>query len=210
MSVKTAIKDHLATNSWREHFKNSSFTEHLENTSLKNHCSNHWDYFFQNNLENRSLEVCSTDNQMNFRRFSCKDLDECAELFIKVFSADPWYDNWISLLQAINYLGELIENPVFEGFVACEGSNIVAVCLGHRRSWWLGNEFFVDEFFVENKKQGNGIGTKMMDYVTSNLASNGYVRVILLTNKDIPAESFYLKNGFKNNPRRTVLVKTLP
>ena len=50
MSVKTAIKDHLATNSWREHFKNSSFTEHLENTSLKNHCSNHWDYFFQNNL----------------------------------------------------------------------------------------------------------------------------------------------------------------
>lgn len=209
MSVKTAIKDHFASTHWKEHFKNTSFTEHLENASLKKHWSNHWDYFFQNHLENRSLEVCNKDNQMNFRRFSWEDLDECAELFLKVFTADPWYDNWISLPQAKNYLGELIENPVFEGFVACESSDIVAVCLGHMRSWWMGNEFFVDEFFVENGKQGNGIGTKMMDYVTSNLASNGYMRVILLTNKDVPAESFYLKNGFKNNPHRTVMAKNL-
>lgn len=73
----------------------------------------------------------------------------------------------------------------------------------------MGKEFFVDEFFVENVRQGNGIGTKMMDFVTNSLAANGYNRLILLTNKEIPAESFYLKNGFYNNYQRTVMVKKL-
>ena len=150
-----------------------------------------------------------TDNGLNIRRFTLGDLDKCAELFKKVFSADPWYDNWVSWNQARNYLNELIENPVFEGFVVFEGSDIVAVCLGHRRSWWMGKEFFVDEFFVENEKQGNGIGTKTLDIITNNLAEEGYTRLTLLTNKKIPAEDFYLKNGFYNNPKRTVMVKEL-
>ena len=196
MSIKTAIK---------EHFTNSPLKEHFGNNAIKDH----WGYFVHNSLENRVSEQFFTDNGLNIRRFSWEDLDECAELFRKVFSASPWYDNWISSDQARNYLNELIENPVFQGFVACEDSRIVAVCMGHRRSWWMGDEFFVDEFFVENGRQGNGFGTKMMDFVTNSLAAHGYNRLILLTNKEIPAESFYLKNGFNNNLERTVMQKKI-
>ena len=68
-----------------------------------------------------------------------------------------------------DYLKELIENPVFEGFLMCKDSKIVAVCLGRRRSWWRGKEFFVDEFFVETGRQGNGIGTKTVDFLVNTL-----------------------------------------
>ncbi|HMK53245.1 MAG TPA: GNAT family N-acetyltransferase [Methanobacteriaceae archaeon] len=186
MSIKTAVK---------EHFEHS--------------LAEHWAYFFPDGGVDEVTKSIYTDNRIDIRRFTLEDLDECVDLFKKVFSADPWYDKWISKDQTRNYLNELIENPVFEGFVACEDSDIVAVCFGHRRSWWMGKSFFVDEFFVENKRQGNGIGTKLLDCVVNSLAEEKYTCLTLLTNKNIPAETFYLKNGFYNNLQRTVMVKKL-
>ncbi len=209
MSIKTAIKEHFANNPWKEHFQNSSFKEHLGDNDLKNHWSNHWDYIFQGKLEKENLNGVYRENELIFRRFSWKDLDASAQLFRKVFSADPWFDEWISTDQARNYLKELIENPVFEGFVVYENSNIVAACMGHRRSWWMGKEFFIDEFFVENERQGNGIGTKTLNSLFNILTEEGYTRLTLLTNKGIPAETFYLKNGFYNNEKRTVMLREL-
>lgn len=204
MSIKTSIKEHFTDN-------HLNIINHFENVSLKSH----WDYFFQDNSEfefsNQAYLEDDPDLRRDFafRRFNWKDLDECATLFKNVFSADPWFDEWVSLDQSRNYLNELVENPVFEGFVMCEDSRIVAVCLGHRRSWWMGKEFFVDEFFVETGRQGNGIGTKTVDFLVDILREEGYVRLTLLTNKNIPAETFYLKNGFYSNEKRTVMVKMI-
>ncbi|MDO9044816.1 MAG: hypothetical protein Q7U35_05850 [Methanobacteriaceae archaeon] len=135
MSIKTAVK---------EHFQQAPIADH-------------WAYFFSEESVNEMNDLIFTDNGLEIRKFNSSDLDNCSKLFKKVFSSDPWYDVWNSLEQARNYLSELIKNPSFEGFVACEGSDIVAVCLGHNRSWWSGQEFFVNEFFVENEMQGNGI-----------------------------------------------------
>lgn len=187
MSIKTAVK---------EHFQQSPIADH-------------WAYFFPEERVNDVNGIIFEDNGLEIRKFNPGDLDECSELFKKVFSSYPWYDDWRSLVQARNYLGELIKNPAFEGFVACEGSDLVAVCLGHNRSWWNGQEFFVDEFFVENKMQGNGIGTKLLAEVSDYLYKENYTRLTLLTNKEMPAEAFYLKNGFYNNYERTFMVKEL-
>lgn len=203
MSIKTSIKEHFTNN-------HLNLINHFENASFKNH----WDYFFPDNPELDSNQTYLEDDSnlkrdLVFRRFNWKDLDECAALFKSVFSAGPWFDEWVSLDQSRNYLKELVENPVFEGFLMCDDSKIVAVCLGHRRSWWMGNEFFVDEFFVETGRQGNGIGTKTVVSLVEILREDGYTRLTLLTNKNIPAETFYLKNGFYNNEKRTVMVKTI-
>lgn len=202
MPIK-AIKDHLSNNPLKNHFENNFLKEHFNDNSLKNHCT----YFFPENIENNGLEQFYEDGGLEFRRFLWKDLDECVQLFRSVFSVDPWYDEWVSLDQIRNYLEELIENPVFDGFVACEDSAIVVVCMGHRRSGWMGKEFFVDEFFVENNRQGEGIGTRTLDFVGKILFDEGYTRLTLITNKGIPAESFYLKNGFYNNEKRTIMIK---
>lgn len=196
MSIKSSVKEHFTSNPLKDHF---------EGSSLKSH----WDYFFQDESGNEISQEFKFHNELNFRKFTRQDLDECALLFKKVFSDAPWYDEWVSWEQSRKYLKELVENPVFEGFVRSENSKIVAVCLGHQRSWWRGKEFFVDEFFVENGRQGNGIGGETANLLFKVLREEGYTRVILLTNKGIPAETFYLKNGFYNNENRTVMVKEL-
>lgn len=187
MSIKTAVKDH---------FSYSPISRHLKN---------HFDYL--HGFSGMKLDY--QDENLLMRKFKIQDVDKCAELFKEVFSAYPWYDNWVSLEQARTYLIELIENPVFEGYVAYGGLNLIAVCFGHKRSWWMGKELFIDEFFVRNESQGNGIGTRMMDYIKKQLIEEEYVRLVLLTNNGIPAEEFYIKNGFYNNHDRTVMVKDL-
>ncbi|MEN6292415.1 MAG: GNAT family N-acetyltransferase [Methanobacterium sp.] len=187
MSIKTAVKDH---------FSYSPISRHLKN---------HFDYLHGFS----GMKLAYPDENLLMRKFTVQDVDKCAELFKEVFSAYPWYDNWVSLEQARTYLIELIENPVFEGYVAYNGLSLVAVCFGHKRSWWVGKEFFMDEFYVRNESQGNGIGTRMMDYIKKQLIEEEYTRLVLLTNKGIPAEEFYIKNGFYNNSDRTVMVTEL-
>lgn len=187
MSIKTAVKDHFSV------------------SPISRHLRDHLDYLHGFN----DLKLAYQDGNILMRKFAVEDVNKCAELFKEVFSAYPWYDNWISFKQTKTYLMELIENPVFEGYVAYDGLDMVAVCFGHKRSWWMGKEFFIDEFYVRNESQGNGIGTGMLNYVKENLMKEGYARLVLLTNKGIPAEEFYIKNGFYNNQNRTVMVKEL-
>lgn len=188
MSIK-AVKEH--------------FSEHFSNSVI----SRHWSYHFYNSDEINSVE--SEFQELKFRKFSIEDTDKCVKLFKEVFSNYPWYDNWISEDMAKDYLTELIKNPVFEGFIAYEGLKVVAACFGHKRSWWMGNEFFIDEFFVAGIKQGNGIGTKLMNYVKNSLIKDDCRRLILLTNKEIPAEEFYIKNGFYTNKNRIIMINEL-
>lgn len=188
MSIKTVIRAHISNNSLKDHFIEKSLTSHRN--------------FFTN------VNDLNNDNEFVIKRFIWEDLDIIVDLFVKVFSADPWYDNW-NLDLARNYLSEIIENPVFDGFVAFEGSDIVAVCMGHKRSWWMGKEFFIDEFFVKEEMQGMGIGTKTLKNIADKLTLEGYTRITLLTNKEIPAEIFYFKNGFYTNLKRKVMVKEL-
>lgn len=187
MSIKAVVKEHFFT------------------SPISRHLKSHIDYIHGLN----GFESVYTDDNILMRKFTINDTDKCAKLFKEVFSAYPWYDNWTSFEQTRTYLMELIENPVFEGFVAYEGSNIVAVCFGHKKSWWTGREFCIDEFYVRNESQGNGIGTRMLNYVKESLIEEKYKRLVLLTNKEIPAEEFYMKNGFCNNQKRTVMVNEL-
>ncbi len=187
MSIKTAVKDHFASAPISRHLKTHLDCLHGLNS-------------FESSFDNGNLLI---------RKFTIQDMDKCAKLYKEVFSTYPWYDNWVSLEQARTYLIELIENPVFEGYVAYSGLKLVAVCFGHRKSWWMGKELFIDEFYVRNESQGGGIGTKMMDYIKKQLIKEEYVRLVLLTNKGIPAESFYLKNGFYTANDRTVMIKVL-
>lgn len=190
MSIK-AVKEHFF-----EHFSNIPFSKYRN-------------YHFSNSNELNTIKFENQDQYLLFRKFNIEYVDKCAELYKEVFSDYPWYDSWDSINQVREYLIELIENPTFEGFLATEGKNIVAVCFGHKRSWWIGKEFFIDEFFVNGKKQGNGIGTELMDYIKASLIKEGYKRLILLTNKGIPAEDFYFKNGFCINQERIIMINEL-
>ncbi len=180
------------------------FSHHFLSRNISKHWKSHILHF--HGVTNSSI---NDNRNLRMKKFSINDADKCAELFKEVFSDYPWYDNWVSVSQTKTYLMELIKNPVFEGFVAYEGSQIVAVCIGHKRSWWMGKEFFIDEFYVSNEKQGIGIGTELLEHVKNNLIEENYRRLVLLTNKEIPAEEFYVKNGFQISENRISMINEL-
>jgi aminoglycoside 6'-N-acetyltransferase I len=180
--------------------------EHFTHGPISEHFKKHGTIF----LDKNSTNIVSTYyGTAEIKKFTLGDIDECVELYKDVFSSDPWKDDWISIDQVRTYFNELIENPVFEGFVAYEKSKLVGACFGHKRSWWTGNDFFIDELFVANEMQGNGIGTKLLDYVECNRATDDCNRLILLTNIDLPAKEFYLKKGFKTNNNRIIMDKKI-
>jgi aminoglycoside 6'-N-acetyltransferase I len=185
MSIKTVFK---------EHFMQSPFSKHI-NKHL-------------GNLEKINVKLDNVN--LELRNYRSDDTFQCAELFVDVFNDDPWFDDWLSFDYAYDYLLELVMNPVFMGFVVCDDSSeIVGVCFGHKKSWWNGKEFIIDEFFVSNNLQGTGIGSLLMDYVIDILSDNDFKRLILITNRNIPAEWFYIKNGFFKNENRIVMIKEI-
>lgn len=136
---------------------------------------------------------------IEFKQFVSRNIDECTNLFLKVFSGEPWNDQWESFNQAREYLVEFLENPGFEGFIVSDNDRIVGACFGHKRSWWKGKEFYIDEIFIDNEMQGRGIGSGLLDFVKARLLKQEIQTLVLLTEKGLPAELFYKKNGFHSS-----------
>ncbi len=129
------------------------------------------------------------------------DLDRCTGLFVRVFSQPPWNDRWPSFEAARQYLEDYMGTPGFQGIVALDGEQPVAFLFGHRRRWWQGLEFYIDEFGVDPRRQGKGIGTMVIDYLKRELLQEGIGAITLLTDKDAPATAFYAKHGFVAHTR---------
>jgi aminoglycoside 6'-N-acetyltransferase I len=136
---------------------------------------------------------------IEIREFQKEDINQCSDLFLKVFTREPWNDQWESFESAQEYLTEFIVNPSFSGFIASENGRIIGVCFGHKRSYWQGREFEIDEMYVDTDAQGKGVGTKLICYAKGQLDKQGIKNFVLMTGKDLPAEKFYIKNGFYRN-----------
>jgi|GEM_PF-233223 len=197
MSMKSAVKEHVSNSQVTEHFKkHGSF---LLNGILID------GFISKLEIDNKDFPVYK--DGMEFRKFSHQDFDNTAKLYKEVFSAQPWNDEWIKLSKVKEYLNELIRNPVFSGYVVYQNSQMVAACFGHSRSWWSGNEFFIDEFFVSSDCQGQGIGSLLMDYLENHPELTDVDSFQLLTNYNVPAKDFYHKNGFKIRNNRITMTK---
>ncbi|WP_291565139.1 MULTISPECIES: GNAT family N-acetyltransferase [unclassified Clostridium] len=111
------------------------------------------------------------------------ELKECANLMVKVFSDEPWFDKWESIEHAAKYLKEFMDNAVFIGFVVKENDSIVGACFGHTRSWYEGKEYYIDEYFIDSNLQNSGVGSKLMSYIKEYLASRNIQCIVLITKK---------------------------
>lgn len=135
------------------------------------------------------------------------DLIKCTETFIKVFNEAPWNDEW-TLTKAQKYLLDFYNTPGFLGIVAIENKEVVGFIVGVRRTWWSGNEFYIHEMCVESQHQNRGIGKSLLNYLIHSLG-NQISNLTLLTDRGIPAEAFYKKNGFAEIERLVFLNKNI-
>jgi aminoglycoside 6'-N-acetyltransferase I len=144
-----------------------------------------------------------------FREFKMTDMDRCVQVFMEVFSREPWGDQWPTPQRARDYLLDLANAPGFRGFVAHEGSAILGMCFGHKVRWWAGDEYFVDEFCIDSDMQQRGLGTQLMTHSKKALMREGVQFMFLLTDRQTPAESFYVRQGFQTSAKTVFMYKRL-
>ncbi|MBN1583521.1 MAG: GNAT family N-acetyltransferase [Anaerolineae bacterium] len=137
---------------------------------------------------------------LEIRAFRQQDRLACIELFIQVFCLPPWNDQW-SLESAGDYLDDIVDTPGFFGVVGYNDGKLMGVCLGHRKRWWQGDEYHIEELFVAPRVQRRGIGRQIVEYARQELHAAGIGRVTLLTARGTPADRFYNKLGFTRSER---------
>lgn len=138
-------------------------------------------------------------SDVEFRQFELEDIDNCSELFHKVFSAEPWLDKWEPAARIREFLDDIINTPGFRGYVAIYEGKLIGLILGHKRKWWQGDEYMLEEMCVDPEAQQEGIGGILMEYAEENLKREDVNSIITLTAKDYPAEKFYGKHGFEHS-----------
>lgn len=145
---------------------------------------------------------------MEFKLLEKHDLTKCTETFIEVFNDEPWNDEW-TFTKAKKYLLSFYQTPGFLGILAVEKDEIIGFILGVKRVWWSGDEFFINEMCVKTQIQNKGIGKAMLNHLIKELHNSNISNITLLTDRGIPAEEFYKKNGFEEIERIIFLHKNI-
>nr|WP_320012436.1 GNAT family N-acetyltransferase [uncultured Desulfobulbus sp.] len=126
--------------------------------------------------------------------------DELLGIFIQGYNNPPWNDQW-DIDKARVYLKAFIGDPCFIGYSAYQKELLIGACLGTRRYWWKGDEYYIHEIFIDKSHQRQGIGTSFMNQIQSDLLQKNIRTITLLTDRGTPADEFYEKNGFGSSDR---------
>ncbi len=78
-----------------------------------------------------------------------------------------------------------------------------------QESWWQGDEYYIDEFYIDYSLQNMGLGTKLMNFVKESLKEDKIECITLLTEHGTPAERFYEKNGFSKKDENIFMFNIL-
>lgn len=148
------------------------------------------------------------DSELELLPFNEVQLDAAASLFVEVFAAEPWREAW-TLERARRRLGDLLRSPGFLGIAACYEGELVGFALGRLEVYQDEDHFHLHEMCVAARRQRQGVGTRMVALLETQLRERGCRQIYLLTARGTAAESFYVNRGFSPAQRTGVMVKRL-
>ena len=143
-----------------------------------------------------------------------KQLDESAfatikELFVRVFTDEPWNDDWSDKEQLDLYIHDLIGQSNSLTFGLYEGTELVGISMGRTKHWYTGTEYCVDELCIHTAKQGKGLGRRFVEEIEKACKALGLTHIFLLTENNVPAFEFYKKLGFYQLENNVAFAKKL-
>lgn len=144
---------------------------------------------------------------MAIRKWVEDDLDPCVNLLITVYNSEPWNEKWTKKT-AQSHLYEFMHQTRSFGFVFVDKSTIVGALFGVERTFWSGDEVYVDEFYIHPQYQNKGVGKEMMHHLEAYCKENNLEDITLLTDKTVPAYDFYQKMDFKTSENNVFLYKS--
>ena len=142
-------------------------------------------------------------------KMSEKHMDKCVDLFIDVFSRPPWNDTFDSREQVVRFFRSHMQNNYFVGFVLDDQEDIMAMSLGFKKPWINGMEYYIDQFCVRTQMQGRGAGSYFLRLMEEEIRTSGMNAILLNTEHGVPAEKFYLKNGFAQMDELAIMAKVI-
>ncbi|MGL6337527.1 MAG: GNAT family N-acetyltransferase [Waterburya sp.] len=145
------------------------------------------------------MEICAIDE---------KDLESISQLYVSVFSSQPWNENW-EYDWAYERLNWIYQSQGFIGFIARDNNKTIGAILGHFVPFQGEKGFEIKEFLVKESYQNQGVGTKLLTRLNLELKHNHYNFISLLTAKDTVVESFYLKRNYQRNNQLVLLRHTI-
>jgi len=136
-----------------------------------------------------------------------KYLNQVVDLFIDVFSQEPWNDSWDSNKHAEEFLQDIVNTPGFKSLLYLKDDKVIGALFGHIIKWYEGDELYIREFFIDSNFQGKGIGTKLMNKLEKELKIEDIHTIVLLTERDTEAKKFYDNKGFEVNNDIVFMIK---
>ena len=141
------------------------------------------------------------------RRIGLKETEQVKEKFLQVFTDEPWLDDWSDEQQLDMYLQDLMGQSYSVAFGLYDGDELIGASLGYIKHWYSGTEYIIDELFIVQERQGQGIGTYFVSEIGKAIKEMEVYTVFLLTERGVPAYEFYKKNGFNEIPETTAFWK---
>ena len=149
------------------------------------------------------------EDSLTFRRLDERDLPAAAELFHRVFTQEPWQDDWSDADQLRLYLHDLTGQSNSLTFGLFAGGALVGLSMGHVRHWYSGTEYCIDELCIRTECQGQGLGARFVREIEAACRGMGLKCLFLLTEDDVPAYAFYKKLGFTESEHNVAFSKRL-
>ena len=144
---------------------------------------------------------------MNIIYLSEDKIKEATELYISVFSNEPWNDEFESYEEVESFIKCFMSSDTYLNFLALEEDEVIGLCLGLKKPWIKGIEYYIDEFCIKLDLQGKGYGSQFLSAIEKEINRLGMHNIILNTEKGFDSEKFYIKNGFKQLSDLIVLGK---
>lgn len=132
---------------------------------------------------------------MDIREINLDDIENCAGLYVKTFSAPPWNEDW-TISRASERLGHFYHSLGFQGVIAIQDETVAGFVLGNIEPYSNGPIFYLRETCTAAEYQNRGIGTAMLKQLEVRLQLKGVSSIYLVTERDIPAARFYLSRGY--------------
>ena len=131
------------------------------------------------------------------KRLGPEDREAIKEVFVSVFTAEPWCDDWSDAEQLDLYLQDLTA----QGYSLTYGlyddaGELIGISLGYIKHWYSGTEYIINELCIRTERQGAGAGTFFIREIEKAIRELGIKQIFLLTDSNVPAYEFYRKNGF--------------
>ena len=146
---------------------------------------------------------------MELRVLTPRDREIITELFTDVFTNEPWNDDWSDRDQLHAYITDMTGQPYSLTLGYFDGGRMVGLSMGYIKHWYTGTEYIINEFCVDRRMQGKGIGSAFMKAIEEYLPERGIRQIFLLTEKTVPAYSFYKQNGFSEQEGNVAFAKRI-